>query len=358
MYHKTYLLLLLFCLFITAKISAQQKIEVLVVGTAHNYKLDINNDFEISTNAVKTFNPDIICTEYLSLDNETKQVIEQYYGERFIKRRDFLKSKSIISEQNAPKIIKKNVAVLQESNNYHQTRMDLALAYFLNYDLGNAHFQVYQLMTANLGSEELVHLQKTLDIKDSLFRYTARKNSEYAMMVFPLAIELKKQKLYGIDCQRYETPWNVAWETSDSLLKQFENRLYADSNQVDNRKAIDVLNKFYSDYQASQKLYGTAQKTGTLNQFANSKAYDELGYWGDFLRDDVRALKGFPTEIFAEKHKYWQLRNEEMVANILKTAKQTKAKRLVVFVGASHRKILHDLLEKAPNVTVKYLSND
>lgn len=332
---------------------AQKKLEILLIGTSHNYELKVENDFDYVKKAVRRFNPDIFCTEYLSQENESKSVIESYYGERFTKRRDLLLAKNLYKENELPKIIEKNYKILSQKPNEIQIRMNLAHALYLNEDLGNAYFQVYQLMNANLDDKDKEHLQKTFDIPDSLFRYTCRKNNEYTNIVFPLAMEMKIDKLHGFDCQRFENPWNEAWGKSDSLFTIYEENLNKDTNNLDNKKAIKTIAQFMKEYLEIQKKLRASYQEGIQNKFANSKEFDDLAEWGDFLRDDIYQLKGFPVEAYQEKRKYWQLRNEQMVLNTLKLAKKNKADKVAIFVGASHRRILKAMFEKNPNVTLK-----
>lgn len=332
---------------------AQKKIEILLIGTSHNYELKVENDFDYVKKAVRKFKPDIFCTEYLSQENESKAVIENYYGERFTKRRDLLVAKNLVQEKELPKIIRKNYKILSQKPDEVQTRMDLAHALYLNEDLGNAHFQVYQLINTKLNDQDKEHLQKTFDIQDSLFRYTCRKNNEYTNIVFPLAIELKIDKLHGFDCQRFENPWNEAWGKSDSLFTVFEENLNKDTTNIENKKAIKTIAQFMKEYLDIQKKLRASYQEGTQNKFANTKDFDDLAEWGDFLRDDIYQLKGFPVEAYQEKRKYWLLRNEQMVLNTLKLAQKNKADKVVIFVGASHRRILQEMFEKNPNVTLK-----
>ena len=48
----------------------------------------------------------------------------------------------------------------------------------------------------------------------------------------------------------------------------------------------------------------------------------------------------------------WQLRNEEMAHNVVERARIAGAKRVVVGVGANHRKIMVDILRTIPGVKV------
>ena len=349
----TFLLFINFLLVLNFDSLSQKKVEILLIGTSHNYELNVTNDFDYVKEAVRNFKPDIFCTEYLSKDNESQSVIETYYGERMTQRRDLLLAKKPIEEKDIPEIIKKSYKTLKANPDSKQARVDLAHALYLNEDLGNAHYQIYQLMKADLSKEESDYLSNTFDVKDSLIKYTCRKNNEYTNLVFPLADELNIQKLYGFDCQRFDPLWNIAWEKSDSLYTAFEDKLKADTNDLNSKKSLKTIDAFMKEYYASQKRLRAAYQEGTQIHFFNTKEFDDLAEWGDFLREDIYQLEGFPLEAYQEKRKYWQQRNEQMVQNTLKAIKQSKAKKVVVFVGASHRRLLAQMFERNPNVSVK-----
>ncbi|MET3128140.1 hypothetical protein ABID42_003259 [Arcicella rosea] len=349
----TFLLFINFLLAFNFNSLSQKKIEILLIGTSHNYELNVTNDFDYVKDAVRNFKPDIFCTEYLSKENEPQSVIEAYYGERMTQRRDLLLAKKQVEEKDIAEIIKRSYKTLKTKPDSQQARMDLAHALYLSEDLGNAHFQIYQLMKADLGKEENEYLSKVFDVKDSLIRYTCRKNNEYTNLVFPLAVEMNIQKLYGFDCQRYDALWNLASDKSDSLYTAFEEKLRSDTNDLNNKKSLKTIDTFMKEYLASQKRLRAAYREGTQIHFFNTKEFDDLAEWGDFLREDIYQLEGFPLEAYQEKRKYWQLRNEQMVQNTLKIAKQNKAKKIVVFVGASHRRLLSQMFERNPNVSVQ-----
>lgn len=349
----TFLLFIKFILLLSFNCLSQKRVEILLIGTSHNYELNVNNDFEYVKDAVRNFKPDIFCTEYLSKENEPQSVIEAYYGERMMQRRDMLLAKNVMAEKDIPEIIKKSYKTLKTNPEFQQARVDLAHALYVSEDLGNAHYQIYQLMKANLNKEQSEYLSKTFDFQDSLVKYTCRKNNEYTNLVFPLAVEMNVQKLYGFDCQRFDPLWNSAWEKSDSLYTVFEDKLKSDTNDLNSMKSLKTIDTFTKEYYASQKRLRAAYQEGTQIHFFNTKEFDDLAEWGDFSREDISQLEGFPLEAYQEKRKYWQLRNEQMAQNILKAVKQSKAKKVVVFVGASHRRLLSQMFERNPNVSIK-----
>ena len=65
----------------------------------------------------------------------------------------------------------------------------------------------------------------------------------------------------------------------------------------------------------------------------------------------------FQKQLSNEMLAQWQNRNTDMVHNVVERARKTGANRVVVFVGANHRNIMHDGLTNTPNVTAYELSS-
>jgi len=53
---------------------------------------------------------------------------------------------------------------------------------------------------------------------------------------------------------------------------------------------------------------------------------------------------------------WWMMRNQGMCDNVVKQAGALGLKRVVVIVGANHRKFIQDIFKRMPNVTVKNIN--
>ena len=92
----------------------------------------------------------------------------------------------------------------------------------------------------------------------------------------------------------------------------------------------------------------------------NSEAHDSIIRIKQSLRYEIipEILQKYPEckELFQFDHFFrdqWNIRNNIMVDNIIRAAKEYPGKRLVVITGATHRYILRDLLKDNPNIELK-----
>ncbi len=350
----TLLILVLTSLSVLAQVT-NQPIEILMIGTSHDYGKQPTENFDYTKNKVRAFRPDAMFGEWLSAadydsipDYWNKVTMEQRYA--------YVKSLGYPAPKNYTKFLRDSYRALRENPNYHQTRMQLTNALLQHHDYGNAQFQLYQLMQHRdaFGPEEKATFTKTLGPVDSLKRISYRTTSEYYHLVFPLMNELHLDQMMAMDCQKHDMAWQAAWDKVDPLVKAFEAQTEKDSTSAAAR-AYKALNKRTSDLNGMRQ---EAEKAGVATRFFNSPEGDEfLNIVNFYGAERLFGVAGFPEKELADMLHYWQLRNEGMCQNLVTRARQAGTKRVVVAVGANHRAIMVKLLQAMPGVTV-YNLND
>ncbi len=330
-------------------------VEVFLIGTSHSYYTQYEK-FDPVIETVVAYKPDLIFSETLSPADYDK--LTDYWNQKGIdKIMNNLKKAGYPAPKNLDAFIKKQYAVLAKNPNYHQDRMKLAHALFYKHDFGNANYQLYLLNQAKpaFGAEELAACNQILGPVDSLKNLGLRANSEYTTIFYPAARQLGIQKMTPMDCQTYNTPWDKAWNLSDSLFRKFEKSLTAlDTNSA----TIGGYKKMISRYMELDKKETEIGKQGLLTNYLNTPEGDELLHLANFYGGKyMLSVPGYPAKEVSEMLHFWQLRNEGMCRNIVTRAREAGASRVVVAVGANHRRIMLDILAGMPQVTVKSLNN-
>lgn len=337
-----------------AQSTTDQPLEILFIAASHDYGTKNTEDFSFPINKALAFKPDAVFGENLS--PEDYDALDRHWNKEAIdKRLAYLAKIGYKLPKNPKAFIARQYKLLHEHPNYHQERMKLAHALFLTHDFGNASYQFYLLdkLRPAFGNEEIAAFTQILGPVDSLKNLGFRRTNEYYNIFHPIAQTLKIEKIMPMDCQKYNTPWSLAWEKTDSLYKRFETTIEADTNSADYRTYAALL----KESNALQQRMNAAVRAGKGTAFFNTTEWDKLTDIGNFYGNRyLFGLKGFPENEVRDMLRYWTLRNEGMVQNIVSRAREMGAKRVVVGVGASHRELMVKLLKAMPNVTVYTLN--
>jgi hypothetical protein len=335
---------------IVVKSNAQNQIEIVIVGSGHDNSNSTQN-FQAIIDKLKNFKPDMVFGEYLPEGDYAKFEESHWSKKAFKKGYDYLEKLNQSSAKNTTAQIKKDQKALSSFDYYHKTRMDLAINYAKNWDRGNAEYQIFVLenyMKDKFGKEEQAAYAKMFGNVDSLKKVGLyRPGSEYSKIYFPLIYQLKQSQIYKMDCQTYDKPWNKAWGKTDSLYKILLSKAKADttSQEAATVKAIEV---YWSYGPEEAKVFNADQYAGM-----NTVKYGILDEaWNFYGGRHFYGYTGFPTESVKDMITQWTLRNEGMCKNIIDQAKAKNAKRVVVGVGASHRKWMEEILAKNPEVKI------
>ncbi|GAB3562913.1 hypothetical protein GCM10027578_05720 [Spirosoma luteolum] len=332
-----------------AQSKKSQPVEVLMIGTSHGYGKKPVEHFDSLITTALAFRPDAVFGEWLSA--EDYNAIPDYWNKANVERRlAYLKGLPNNDPKSPASFIRKTYALLRQHPNYHQERMKLARALYLNHDFGDAAYQLYRLDRARpaFGAEEVAAYRTILGVPDSLYR---NRTNEYHNILFPLLDQLKQDRMRPMDSQRHDRAWQQAWNRADSLVHRWENTL--DSNSADGRRYAALMQRT----QALSVLEQKASKAGNGTLFFNSPEGDEylniLNFYGGRR---MYGAAGFPEKELEAMLDYFRLRNVDMCTNLVDRARAAGARRVVVGVGANHRKIMVDILRTMPGVTVTELT--
>jgi len=335
---------------VSVKSNAQNQIEIVIVGSAHDNSKSTQN-FQLIIDKLKNFKPDMVFGEYLPTSDYAKLEADNWARKVFDKGHNYLEKRNPETVKNLSTQIKKDKKALASFAYYHKTRMNLAVNYAKNWDRGNADYQIFVLenyMKNSFGKEEQAAYTKMFGGTDSLKKFGFyRTGSEYAKIYFPLIYQLKQEQIYNMDCQTYDKPWSIAWAETDSLSQILIKKAKADSTSVE-AATMKAIETYWSYTPQEEKAFNTDAYAGM-----NTKKYGMLDEaWNFYGGPHFYGYAGFPTESVKAMIAQWTLRNEGMCKNIIDQAKAKKAKRVVVGVGASHRKWMEEILAKNPEVKI------
>ena len=319
-----------------------QNFEVLMIGASHSYDPKTKQDLTNIHAKIRAFKPNAIFGEWLSPEDE--KAIKNYWNkEGVMKRYERLKSRKTIAENELPAEIKRCEAILAKNPADMKTRIDLAIAHYLNFDAGNGYFQMW-----HVGK----HLQKN-PTDTMVFNYTRKMyftaatdsvkkvvnnyiDDEYDYIAHPMMLELGIKKMYPMDSQRWDEQWSKAWGNADSVFYAQMDKYKTDSTS-EMGKRVKQLKKIVKNRMAylekdAGKVYGENHATEALN----GPQMAEWLFKINFFADEYRELDFFPADLYGLMTHYWWHRNNDMCNNTIKRAKAEGFKRVVIVVGANH----------------------
>jgi hypothetical protein len=339
-------------LFLTLNIAAQ-KIDILLIGASHNYSNGPIQDFSAIHRKIKKFKPTAFFGEFVSKEEE-KLLMDYWCKPQNTNRLERLRANKYKATEDLPEVIDSLRKVTLLNTGDYKTKADLAHAYYLSQDAANGHYQFWQV-TDHLAKSPDTDLAKYINNllspqADTTGRSMKRlKTSEYATIAFPVMLELKINELLSMDCQMYDLNWSAA---ALAFFNKFE-KFKKDINPAhrDNLKAI--LNKRDQGF----KKYADVEKSSkNFTEWLNTDEASTILASGDFYFRELYEIKDFPKEEMLAQIHWWMMRNQGMCDNIVKQARGMELKKVVVIVGANHRRYMQDILKKMPDVTVKNIN--
>lgn len=338
-----------FLFFLQAKSIAQNVIEVVIVASSHS---NAKGNYRPIIDKLKRFAPDMVFGEYLSPDDlkalDDSNASKKGYADKY----QLIQRRNPPAAKNISKKISEAQSALARFPYYHQTRMELAANYVLNYDRGNAEYQFFVLetyMKDKLGKEESKLYQKKFGGTDSLRKVRLlRERTEYHNIFFPLVYELKHDQIYPMDCQKYDAPWNEAWAIAGVQVKAMEQKAKADSTSPE-AQTVKSIKQYYVQIDSAARAANLKDGYELLNSALYAKWDAAQNFYGG---EAFYGAPGFPTGAIKAMIEQWNLRNTAMCENIVRQAKEKGAKKVVVGVGASHRKWMEEIFNRLPEVKV------
>jgi hypothetical protein len=339
--------ILLFICLMSSPLMAQN-IEVLLIGTSHDYSKNPPQDFSKIHQTIRAFKPDAFFGEYRSKEDE--RLLMDYWAKSYNNERlERLRKNRPIAEKDLPKVIADLTAKIAQNPNDWKARIDIAHAYFLDQDVSNARFQMWQAYhnkqtPANQAIFAYSKLVLPLDL-DSLHKAVKNyETSEYDNIAYPLMMEMGFKEIYPMDCQVYDMNWNAAGAV---FTKKYEAFL------------LDSINSYTPAFMAIEKKcndglarYYAQNKSNKLTEWLNTDEAGKLSASGDFLLPEMYDLPNFPKESMLAALHWWNMRNEGMCENTVVRARKLGVKRVVVLAGANHRMFMQAIFQKMPNVKV------
>jgi hypothetical protein len=342
----------LLLLFLSINVHAQ-KLEILLIGASHNYSNYPQQDFSSIHSKIKKFKPTAFFGEFLSKEDE-QNVMDYWCKQDNIKRLETLRENRNLTTEELPKTIDSlRKRALLNSEDY-QLKADLAHAYYLNQDVSNGHYQYWQVLS---------HLQKVPNVElDNYVRkllspeldVTGRsmkrlKTSEYALIAFPMMMEMKIQELLPMDCQDFDLNWSAS---ALVFYKKFE--FFKKDTIASHANQLKII---LAKRDEGFKKYASIEKNSkNVTEWLNTDEASVISSSGDFYFPEMYGMKGFPKEEMLSQIHWWLMRNKGMCENVVNRSRSLNAEKVIVIAGANHRKYMQHMFEKMPNVTVRNIN--
>lgn len=344
-------LLLLFSILSLQFGLAQEKIQIMVLGTSHQNEVSDSTYQKKIIEKLKAFHPDMVFGEFVRPEDYLKLDPEGFRRKTNDKSFDYINylNPGIKSSDKQIHTIQKQLALF---GNFHKERINLAVDYLKNYDLANGSYQIFILnkyKAAYFGNEETIYFKERLGVKDSLQNKGLYSNTnEYSTIIFPMMYELKLPEIYSMDCQNYDMQWTNSWRLVAYIMHYIEKVAKLDPNSEEAKivkKKEEVLAEVQNETEKS-KLWGYAYNNSELN----ARQSDIINFYcGEAL---FGFSKDYPEKFVKEMMKYWKLRNEGMANNTMMQIRKKGAKKIILAVGSAHQKAIADLLAKEKDVEI------
>jgi len=344
--------LLIYIFFISINARAQD-VDILLIGVSHDYSKYPIQDYSNLHNKIRKFQPDAFFGEFLSKEDE-RLVMDYWCKQDNIKRLKMLRSNRTLSDELLSKSIDslKKIALLKPKDYY--IKADLAHAYYLNQDVANGHYQFWQVFDylkqkpdAKLENYVIKLLSPQLDTTGRSMKRL--KTSEYALIAFPMMLEMGVHDLLSMDCQDYDLNWQASWVTFDAKFSIFRND--TTTSFVKQLKAnLAAINKDFEKYESIEKT------SKNVTEWLNTDEASAISASGDFYLPVMYDMKGFPKEEMLSKIHWWIMRNKGMCDNVVNRARMARAKKVIVIAGANHRKYMQDIFKAMPHVRIRNIN--
>jgi hypothetical protein len=349
--HEMKYIIFLF-LFVSVGARAQQ-VDVMLIGVSHNYSKYPKQDFLAIHQKIRNFKPDAFFGEFVSKEDE-RLVMDYWCKADNIKRLKMLMNNRAIPAATLNKTIDSLKRLSRSKPNDYRVKTDLAHAYYLDQDVANGHYQYWQVfnrLRQSPDAELEKYVNKVLSPQlDTTGRSMKRlKTSEYAVIAFPVMQERKIRELLSMDCQDYDLNWSASWAAFDAKFNVFRKDTAAAFKKELKSNLTAISNGF--------EKYGTVEKTSNnVTEWLNSDEAAAISASGDFYLPEMYDMKNFPKEEMLSKIHWWIMRNKGMCNNVVNRARMAGAKKVVVIVGANHRKYMQDIFNTMQNVRVSNIN--
>lgn len=295
-----------------ASLCQAQPIDVLLVGTVHHFKPAYQSlqNFEQIQQQLIAYQPDIICIEAIPIDDSLslKEILPS-----LLKQADQLND-SLPPAKRSTSPYPSSAFDSPAYWNTHKPEDLIAqgLNYYTSYDFWNAY---YYWNTVEIHGDSLGNLSKY---------QRALANTEYGLIVFPVARQLGIHFFHNIDYR---------YQESNFLTQQ---------NKSIKQLLFNFKWKPLGKYMKLQKKYKKAEKAGTLLHFINEPSFQTA--FSNLIEDLPNKLKKSEEARYVKE--YWNNRNKIMAQRIYQSALDAKATKVLVTVGSAHVSHIKRYLEE------------
>jgi len=343
---------LLIILFLSVNVFAQQ-VDIVLIGVSHNYSNYPRQDLSAIYSKIRKFAPTAFFGEFLSKEDE-RLVMDYWCKQDNIRRLEILRKNREISPELLPKTIDSLMQLSVQKPKDNRVKADLAHAYYLDQDVANAHYQFWQVFSKLRQTPDTLlenYVNKLLSPQlDTTGRSMKRlKTSEYALIAFPMMLEMKIKELLPMDCQDYDLNWQAS---SGAFHQKFQK--FSEDTIASYAEELKVLLKKRD--KGFEKNAGIEKKSKNVTEWLNTDEASAIFASGDFYFPEMYGLKAFPKEEMLSQIHWWLMRNKVMCDNVVNRSRALGLKRVVVLAGANHRKYMQDIFRKMPDVNIKNIN--
>ncbi|MBE9463667.1 DUF5694 domain-containing protein [Dyadobacter subterraneus] len=342
----------LIILFVSLNVCAQQ-VDIVLIGVSHNYSSYPRQDLSAIYSKIRKFAPTAFFGEFLSKEDE-RLVMDYWCKQDNIRRLEMLRRNRDIAVDLLPQTIDSLKQLSEQRPDNYQIKADLAHAYYLDQDVANAHYQVWQVFSKLVQTPDTSLENYVNKLLSPGFDTTGRsmkrlKTSEYALIAFPMMLEMKIKGLLPMDCQDYDLNWQASSAAFHQKFQQF--RADTISSYADALKAL--LNRRDKGF---LKNAGIEKSSKNITEWLNTDQASVIFASGDFYFPEMYDIAGFPKEQMLSQIHWWLMRNKVMCENVVNKSRALGLKRVVVLAGANHRRYMQDIFKTMPNVTIRNIN--
>lgn len=309
------------------------KIQILIVGTVHEYRDSLRNKqgFPQLISELQQFNPDMICIESIPIWDTTSLRKVRSTSIQSASKLRYEKHLSTIDYDSNIDLLR---SLLKKDPYDLLTRSQLANLLYANHDFYNAYYHWFMLQEQLLSSPSAATDEVIQSFALDSIHVRAHENqlkSEFGNIIFPLAYGLSIVELENIDDRADDDEFQ-------KLGKHVAKRLLL------NLKLFKAL-KLYKGL-ARETI--TAEEEGKLIEKVNS-----IEFQNKMMSNiDSLSIKWVKSKKSKKALSLWYTRNHRMAERIEKAIQANNAKRVIVFFGAAHIGFVARELKKNPAFNV------
>lgn len=320
-------------------INAQEKTQILILGTQHLSQVKNFNTNLLNTliTDLENYHFDAVCIENMPAqllydiqsrnDSAYAELIERWGKERLDlakSTQQYLKIGFLEAQTKANEIF--------SGNTLNQGSRKMLIKYLLaSCDLASAVLQ-YQYLMKIKGENTSSFDSKTIN----KLEYLSNSPNEIYSLAVRLAQKTGLQKIEYID----------DFQDEAMLLKYFPVFISDYKNNMELFKNVSSHPVFLK-MDSLLNLGVQNNNLLPLYLFLNSKEFQQQDFeaqWKIWLNTK------FPSGSDKARYALWEMRNLKISANIMKTAAFYPGKKILVIIGASHKLFLEKYLQQAPNI--------